>query len=133
MTASEHEEGSSLPLIGWIFHSVVRLGFLGGIALAGWVTGDGGVRGVCLATLFVAVIAAIWVFTYAESDPDQRRWSRIRVPGRLRLLLELLIIIVGGLAIWICWNRAAAETYYTIAAFDYSVQYRRILTMYQTG
>jgi hypothetical protein len=133
MTASEHEARNSLPLIGWIFHSVVRLGFLGGVALAGWVTGDGGVRGGCLAAFFVAVISAIWAFTYAVSDPDRRRWARVRVPGRVRLLLELLIIAIGGVAIWIYWNRAAAETYYTIAAFDYSVQYRRIVTMYQSG
>ncbi len=132
MTAGEHEAGSSLPLVGWIFHSVVRFGFLGGVALAGWTIGDGGIRGVCFAALFVAVISAIWAFTYAESDPDRRRWARVRVPGRFRLLLELLVIIVGGLAIWIYWNRAAAETYYTIAAFDYSVQYRRIVTMYQS-
>ena len=132
MTASERETGNALPIVGWIFHSVVRFGFLGGVALAGWKTGDGGLRGACLAALFVAVVSAIWAFTYAESDPDQRRWARIRVPGRLRLLLELLIVVVGGIAIWIYWNRAAAETYYTIAAFDYSVQYRRIVTMYQS-
>lgn len=79
------------------------------------------------------MISAIWAYTYAESDPDRRRWARIRVPGRFRLVIELLVIILGGIAIWMYWNRAAAETYYTIAAFDYSVQYRRIVTMYQSG
>jgi len=132
MTASERETGNTLPLVGWIFHSVVRLGFLGGAALAGWTIGKGGNAGLCLSAVAVAVVSAIWALTYAESDPDRRPWARVRVPGRFRLLLELLIIIAGGVAIWICWNRAAAETYYTIAAFDYSVQYRRIVTMYQT-
>ena len=133
MTASERETGNTLPIVGWIFHSVVRLGFLGGAALAGWTIGDGGIPGLCIAALFVAVISAIWAYTYAESDPDRRRWARIRVPGRFRLVIELLVIILGGIAIWMYWNRAAAETYYTIAAFDYSVQYRRIVTMYQSG
>jgi len=132
MNVSERETGSTLPIVGWIFHSVVRIGFLGGAALAGWTIGEGGIPGLCLAVVAVAVVTAIWALTYAESDPDRRPWAHGRVPGRFRLLLELLIIIAGGIAIWICWNRAAAETYYTIAAFDYSVQYRRIVTMYQS-
>jgi hypothetical protein len=132
MSARERDTGNALPLVGWIFHSVVRLGFLGGAALAGWTIGDGGIRGMSLAALAFAVISAIWALTYAESDPDRRPWARVRIPGRFRLLLEMLIIVAGGIAIWTCWNRAAAETYYTIAAFDYSVQYRRIVTLYQS-
>lgn len=126
---STRETGASLPLAGWIFHTIVRAGFLLGAALAGWSLGDGGVAGALLAGLLIAAIGALWALTYAEADPERHSWGRIRVPGRLRLAIELTIVILGGAAIWIFWNRAAAETYLTLAVFDYSVQYRRIVAL----
>jgi len=118
-----------MPLAGWIFHTIVRTGFLLGAALAGWSFGGGGVAGALLAVLLIAAIAAIWALTYSDEDPERRSWGRIRVPGRVRLGIEITIVMLGGVAIWVFWNRAAAETYLTLAVFDYSVQYRRIVTL----
>lgn len=126
---STRQTGAPLPLAGWIFHTIVRAGFLLGAALAGWSLGDGGIAGALLASLFSLAVGALWALTYANEDPERRSWGRIRIPGRIRLAIEITIVILGGVAIWIFWNRAAAETYLTLAVFDYSVQYRRIVAL----
>lgn len=126
---STRETGASLPLAGWIFHTIVRAGFLLGAALAGWSLGGGGVTGALCAGLLIAAFGALWGLTYAGTDPERRPWGRLRVSGRVRLAIEMAIVILGGAALWIFWNRAAAETYLTLAVFDYSVQYRRIVAL----
>lgn len=117
------------PLAGWLFHGAVRLGVVFAATLAGWRLGNGGITGALLAFLFVAASAAIWLLVYAPADPAPGPFGKLAVPGWMRLLLEWTLVIAAGSAIWVCWNRAAAETYLTIALFDYAVQYQRIMRL----
>jgi hypothetical protein len=116
------------PLIGRLVHLAVVLGVIAGCGLLGWAMA-GGLFGVSLAMLFGVSAAMLWWGTAAMRDPERSQLARITIPGPARLALEIALIIAAGAGIWMAWNRAAGETFLTVAAIDFFVRYHRITAL----
>ena len=78
------------------------------------------------------LFAILWLSVYSPADPETTRFGVFPVPGRARLLLEILLIIAGGSALWMVWSRAAGETFLTAAFIDFVVRYPRLIALYRS-
>jgi hypothetical protein len=116
------------PLVGRFVHVAVVLGVIAGCGLLGWAIADGAF-GVLLGALALLGAAILWLGTGARQDPERLRPPLLPIPGPIRLGLEVGLIVVAGIGIWIAWNRAAGETFLTVAAIDFAVRYQRIATL----
>jgi len=125
------ETVESTPLIGRLVHLAVQLAGAAGPAWLGWEISGGGVLGGACALLVGAVMALLWFGVYAPADPEPARFGVMPVNGRLRIVLEIMLIIIGGIALWLAWNRAAGETYLTAAFIDFVVRYPRLFALYR--
>ncbi|MGH2549425.1 MAG: DUF2568 domain-containing protein [Thermomicrobiales bacterium] len=113
------------PLIGRLVHLAVVLGVIAGCGILGWAVA-GGLFGSAL-TAFIGVgVVGFWWGTSAEHDPERSQLARITLPGPIRLALEIVLIITAGAGIWMVWNRAAGETFLTVATIDFFIRYPRI-------
>jgi hypothetical protein len=130
LATAEEPAPHATPLIGRFVHLAIQLT---GIAGAAWfgLTLAGGLAGLVPGALLGATFAIAWFGVYSPADPDTTPFGRLPVGGRARLLLEILLIIAGGAAFWMAWNRAAGETYLTAAFIDFAVRYPRLSTLYR--
>jgi hypothetical protein len=79
------------------------------------------------------VAAALWLLLYAERDPERNAAARMRIPGRARLILELVLLSAAGAGLWLGWHRAAGETFWTVALIDAAVRYQRVSLLWRSG
>jgi hypothetical protein len=124
----EIETPDQQPLIGRLVHLAVVLGVIAGCGLLGWAMTDG-LLGSSLAVLWSVGAAGFWWGTAADRDPERAQIARITLPGPVRLVLEAALIIAAGAGIWMVWNRAAGETFLTVATIDFFVRYHRITAL----
>lgn len=116
------------PLVGVVVHWLVVLSALIGCAFAGWA-----IAGIVLAIVLGLAAAALWFGTFARVDPERLPTARLRVSGQLRLVIEIVLVAIASVGIWIAWNRAASETFMTVAAIDFAVRYQRIANLARAG
>lgn len=124
----KHQPPDQQPLIGRLVHLAVVLGIIAGCGMLGWAMAAGSF-GFVLSALFGVGATTLWWGTAAEHDPDRSQLARITIPGPFRLTLEIVLIIAAGSGIWMVWNRAAGETFLTVAAIDFFVRYHRIAAL----
>lgn len=127
-TEPQHEALDRQPLVGRFVHLAVVVGTIAGCGLLG-VSTVSGFAAYVLAAGGVLIAAVLWCGTSAERDPERYQFARITLPGPMRLVLELGLVIASGTGIWIVWNRAAGETFLTVAALDFAVRYQRIAAL----
>jgi hypothetical protein len=116
------------PLVGRVVHLAIVLATIAGCGLLTRSLGDGA-RAALVGAAGAVVAAALWFGTGAAVDPERSPFARVSIPGGIRLGLEVVLVVVAGIGIWIAWNRAAGETFYTVAAIDFAVRYPRIATL----
>jgi hypothetical protein len=114
------------PLVGRIVHALVIASGVTGVVWLAWTAGTSLVTKSALALLGGALFAFPWIGFYSPNDPERRLLWLIAVPGRMLLLIEIGLIILGGTALWLAWHRAAGETYWTVAFIDLVVRYTRV-------
>lgn len=121
--AAPRSPGSMSFLHGAI-RFALELVIWGAFGLWGWTIGDGGALGIVLGALFITVTMALWGVFGTPGD-GSRGAPVISTPGPLRLLLEIGLFAGASYALWICWNRAASETFMTVAAIHYAITWER--------
>lgn len=94
-------------------------------ALWGWKIGNGGLWGGLLAVIVVSVSAAAWGIFRVPNDPPGQLDPPVKVPGAVRLLIELAFFSLAATALWISGYRAAAETLITAVVLLYVVTWDR--------
>ena len=104
----------ALEIFGWT-----------GFALWGWKIGNGGLWGGLLAVTLVSVSAAAWGIFRVPNDPPGKLDPPVRVPGTVRLLIELAFFGLAATALWISGYRAASETLITAVVLLYVVTWDR--------
>jgi hypothetical protein len=131
----DHDEAqgtSSQPLIGRLVHAAVQLAGIVGPAWLGWQLAGGGIAGAGAAVALGVAFAILWFGVYAPADPEWNHFGILPVSGRLRLVLEIVLIIAGGCALWMVWHRAAGETFMTVAFIDLVIRYPRLFALYRS-
>jgi hypothetical protein len=103
---------------------VLELALIAGVAYWGWRIGDGGPLGLVLAILFPTLLGALWG-VFGTPNDGSRGAPVIPISGKLRLLLEALIIGVATYGVWTSWSRAAAETLLTAFVIHYALTWER--------
>jgi hypothetical protein len=121
----------SAPLIGRIVHGSIQLAGIAGPAWFGWELAGGGLLGAVTALAFGAAFAVLWFVVYAPADPEPNRFGILPVRGRLRVFLDIALIIAGGSALWMAWSRAAGETFLTAAFIDFAIRYPRQFQLFR--
>ena len=98
---------------------------LGGGVIAG-IAWWGDVRaGLPLAIAAGIASAALWALPATPGDTVHPR-GILRVPGRLRLTLDVALILLAATAIWTAGSRAASETLLTTALIHAALTHDRI-------
>jgi hypothetical protein len=123
-----NETPDQQPLVGRFVHLAVVLGVIAGCGMLGWARA-GGAFGVLFGVLAVLGSSVLWLGTGSVHDPERSRPPWFPISGPIRLGLEVGLIVVAGIGIWIAWNRAAGETFLTVAAIDFAVRYQRIASL----
>lgn len=98
---------------------------LAGFGRWGWSIGNGGVSGALVAIVMIAIAAAVWGLFRVPNDPPGKLRPPVRVPGWLRLLIELAFYAVAATGLWLGGWRAASETLLTAVAIIYLVMWDR--------
>ena len=98
---------------------------LAGFGRWGWSLGNGGVPGAVAATGLMVVAAAVWGVFRVPNDPPGKRHPPVRVPGWLRLLIELSFYALAATGLWLGGWRAASETLMTAVVIIYLVMWDR--------
>lgn len=120
------------PLVGRFVHFAVVLSVIAGCAALTWLFADRPAAWV-LGAIGAAGASLLWFGTATEHDPERSPVAWVSIPGPLRLSLELALVIAAGVGIWIIWNRAASETFLTVAALDFAVRYQRIAALLRSS
>lgn len=95
----------SAPEAGQFF---LEIAGLIGVARLGWTIAGGGLMGLSLAALFVAVAGALWALFRARGYVPNGADPVIAVPGPLRLGIELGVLAAGAAGLWLSgWGIAA--------------------------
>jgi hypothetical protein len=118
-------------MVGRLVHGAIQVVGIAAPAWLGWSVASGGITGAFTGFILGAVFAMLWFGVYSPVDPETTRFGVFPVPGRVRLLLEIVLIIAGGSALWMVWSRAAGETFLTAAFIDFVVRYPRLITLYR--
>ncbi len=92
---------------------LLELVAFGGIGLAGWQIGDGGLPGGVLASTFVLASATLWGLFSVRDDPTRNPTPVIAVRGWMRLMIEFAIFGLAAWSVWVFASRAASETFLT--------------------
>ena len=98
---------------------------LAGFGRWGWTIGNGGVSGTLTAIGMTMCAAAIWGLFRVPNDPPGKLHPLVRVPGWLRLLIELSFYALAATGLWLGGWRAASETLLTAVAIIYLVMWDR--------
>lgn len=121
------------PLVGRIVHALVIAGGVASVTWLGWTAGPNVTTKSALALVGGALFAFLWLGLFSPSDPEPRLFEWLAISGRPLLLIEVVLIIAGGAALWMAWHRAAGETYWTVAFIDLAVRYTRIAKLWNSG
>jgi hypothetical protein len=90
-----------------------------GCGLVGW--HFGGWAGAIAAS---AASMALWGVFGTPGD-GSRGTPVVNTSGRIRLVLEIALFGIAAWGIWVVWNRAASETFLTIALLHYAITWER--------
>ena len=129
MTGSPQRVESDLPppkpmtILFAVF--ALELFGLAGFGRWGWSLGNGGVPGAVAAIGVAAVAATVWGVFRVRNDPPGKVNPPVRVPGWLRLLIELSFYGLAAAGLWLGGWRAASETLITAVAIVYLVMWDR--------
>lgn len=105
MPDPEPREPVSAGAIGQFF---LEIAGLIGVARLGWHLGDGGLMGLSLAALFVAIAGGVWGIFRTPGFVPTGNTPVVSTPGPIRLVIELGFFLVAAWGLWISgWNLAA--------------------------
>jgi hypothetical protein len=79
---------------------LLELCLLAALVVGGWALGGGGVLGVLLAAALAVAGAAVWGIWIGPK-------SGWRLQDPTRLVLEVALFVLGGMALWAGWSAAA--------------------------
>ena len=89
-----------LPDWQLVLRFVLEIGSLVAWGLTGWeLAGRDGWLQWLLALVFVSAAAGAWGTFRVDGDSGQANEAPVRVPGRVRLLLELVVMLGGAVAV----------------------------------
>lgn len=108
-----------IPAIHLAIRFLLELVMLAGIWLAGrHVAGwPGGITAVLLAMVLWGV--------FGTTGDGTRGSPVIPTPGRLRLLLEVVLFAAAAYGFWVGLSRAASETFLTVSVLHYLITWER--------
>jgi hypothetical protein len=116
------------------FQAMVRilleLSLLGAYAFWGWRLGGDRPIQVVLAIALPTAAAIVWGLFGTPGDPG-RGDGVVKVPGRVRLMLEFALFVIAAYGVWTSGSRAAAETLLTAYGLHLAVTYDRVLWLFR--
>lgn len=108
------EVASLIALGNWAFHAA-------GAGPRGWVAG----------LALPAVVAGAWVTFAVPGDPSRSGRAPVQVPGWVRLALELVFFLCGGLALWALQHATALAIFVAALLVHHLVSPARHLWLFR--
>jgi hypothetical protein len=93
--------------------------------LWGWYVGSGGFAGLVLAIGLPLIVAVIWA-VFGAKDDKARGAPVVAVPGKVRLVIELIVFVTATLAFFAAQAQIAGLIYGVVALLQNLVAYDRI-------
>ncbi len=103
----------------------VELAALAGFAVLAWTMASGWLRPVA-AIFAVLVAAALWTTFNVPGDPSRSGAAPVVVPGLVRLILELAILLGGVLAFHLAGQSWPALILAGLIALHYALSFERL-------
>lgn len=115
-----------LVMAGWnlALRFLLELAALVGIAMLAWSSGDG-VAGVVAVVIAPLLAATAWGVFNVPGDPSRSGRAPVTVDGRVRLVLELVILGLGVVGIWPA-NAVAGAVYIGLLVGHYAASVPRL-------
>lgn len=108
---------------------LIELVALGGFATLAWDLSAGSWKALAVAAV-VVTLGAIWATFAVPEDPSRSGNAPVTVPGRLRLVLELAILLGGAWAFHAAGYRWAALSLGTLVVVHYLLWWERIIWLW---
>lgn len=122
----DNDVPQSPPVAGKIVHALIVWSGIAAAGWYGWTLGESVLTRSSLAVAGSALLLFGWVCVFSAVDPERKPVELVAVPGRVLIILEIVLVVAGGAALWSVWHRAAGETYLTAAFIDLAVRYYRL-------
>lgn len=103
----------------------LEIGALTGLGVAAWNQTDGAIRWIAVIALPL-IAAALWGTFNVLDDPSRSGEAPVEVPGRVRLTIELLVLVSGWIAYAIAGHPAIGATFAALTILHYGVGRARI-------
>jgi hypothetical protein len=103
----------------------LEIGALTGLGVAAWNQTDGAIRWIAVIALPL-IAAALWGTFNVLDDPSRSGEAPVEVPGRVRLAIELLVLVSGWIAYAIAGHPAIGATFAALTILHYAVGRARI-------
>ena len=104
---------------------VLELAALVGIGALVWHLGEGIVAWIGVIAAPLAAGAAWGTFNVAD-DPSRSGKAPVAVPGWIRLVLEVAVLVGGAIGIAVAWSCPAGIVLGALVALHYVASYRRV-------
>lgn len=108
--------------INLLLRFILELTAMFAVGFWGWKTGDG-LMSWASAILLPIVVAFFWGVFRVDNDPKP---APVRVPGTVRLMLELLILYGGAAAFYFADKQQWAYIFASVITFHYIISYDRV-------
>jgi hypothetical protein len=97
----------------------------------GYALGDGGTAGVLLAAAFVVAASLVWGTFNVPGDPSRSGKAPVPVPGLIRLLVELDLLIGAAVMTGFVWSLLPGIVFGVLVVLHYAAGHRRIAWLLQ--
>ena len=103
----------------------LELGALAGLGFAAWTITSGPVRWTAL-TLVPITAAVTWGVFNVVDDPSRSGTAPIEVDGRVRLAIEVLLMVGGAVAITVSGQREIGIVFLILVTAHYAASWNRV-------
>ncbi len=103
----------------------LELAALAGIAVLAWRIAPGALRWVAVVAA-PAVAMTLWTVFNVPGDPSRSGEAPVTVPGAVRLVLELTILVGGAAAIALAASRTTGVVVFALIVVHYAASITRI-------
>lgn len=114
-----------------VLRAVLEVAAIAAYAAGGHALGGGGTAGILLAVVVAVAASLIWGTFNVPGDPSRSGSAPIPVPGLVRLLIELDLLIGAAVVTGFLWSPLAGVVLGAAIVLHYVTSHRRVAWLIQ--